>query len=185
MLRAFIKACKSIKKNCDPALSSIDIDLKKARCPACKAPASLQRHATYSRHYVFIEGGALQDRPIDIVRLRCMSCKKTHAVLPFSAVPYSPFSVAFIACLLIDYDNGRFASIEGLCGHYGIAINTFYNLSKRFLASVRLAVGITCTDRSRLRIARMLISADMARIDGFLSGFFDMAGRSFCQPQGP
>jgi glutaredoxin len=189
MLRAFIKVCKNLDAGCDPALTSVRIDLAKASCPHCKATGSLSTHATYKRNYISTDGadagGGISGAVIEITRLKCPSCKKTHAALPLTVVPYSPFSVSFIAHLLIDHDRRRFFSIEKLCEHYGIAVNTFYRLAERFKSCVALAMGVACGHDALWDIARMLASGATEAADTFLSAFFEMAGLSFCQSRSP
>lgn len=49
-------------------------------CPACNAGIEhLRRHATYQKYYF--------DTRIDILRIRCILCKTTHAIIPSFSVP--------------------------------------------------------------------------------------------------
>jgi transposase-like protein len=189
MLRAFIKVCKDLDAGYDPTLVSVEIDLAKASCPHCKATGSLSTHATYKRNYISAEGadvgGGIVESVIEITRLKCPSCKKTHAVLPLTVVPYSPFSVSFIAQVLIDCDRRCFPSIEKLCEHYRIAVSTFYRLAERFKSCVGLAMGAACGKDAMWDTARMLTSGAIKATDAFLSAFFEMTGRSFCQSRSP
>lgn len=53
------------------------------KCPHCKH-ASLIRHAYYSR-YINISGEKII---LNILRVKCKICGKTHAILPCFVVPY-------------------------------------------------------------------------------------------------
>jgi glutaredoxin len=167
----------------------VEIDLAKASCPHCKATGSLSAHATYKRNYISVDGvdvgRGIAETVIKITRLKCPSCKKTHAALPLTVVPYSPFSVSFIAHLLIDHDRRRFPSIEKLCEHYRIAVNTFYRPAERFKSCVGLAQGVACGKDAMWSTARMLASGAIETADAFLSAFFKMTGQSFCQSRSP
>jgi hypothetical protein len=167
------------------ALAPPSYDLSRTVCPTCKARASMDVHSSYHRHFTHIKDGDVVDIRIRIIRLRCASCMKTHALLPEAVVARSPFSIPFIASLIRDWLDRVFPSIEGLCAHYGIAINTFYRLKARFERSVRLAYGIT-SGQGGIRCALTILSGcNIYAADSLLSGYFLLAKRSFCEARGP
>jgi glutaredoxin len=184
MLRAFMSICKSLKADdLDVlALTPVNCDLSAAVCPHCKARGSLDAHDSYRRNIIYLKDDAAAEARITIRRLACRSCDKTHALLPEGLVPYSPFSVRFIARVIIDWAKQRFSSIERLCGHYRIAVNTFYRLRRRFLSCVMIALGVTGTKDKAVKVASLLLSDDLTAMDSFLEMFFKLTGRSFCQP---
>jgi transposase-like protein len=183
MLRAFMSICKSLKADdLDAlALAPVNCDLSVVVCPHCKARGSLDAHDSYKRNIVYLKDDAAAETRIVIRRLICKSCDKTHALLPEGVVPYSPFSVRFIARIIIDWIKQRFSSIEGLCEHYRIALNTFYRLRKRFLDCVMIALGVTGTKDKAVKVASLLLSDDLPAVDSFLEMFFKLTNRSFCQ----
>ena len=67
---------------------------------ACGYEGMLHRHGYYSRnvitkHYV---------RRINILRVKCPSCNKTHAILPSFLIPYYQYSFEFIfECLYLSF----------------------------------------------------------------------------------
>lgn len=69
------------------------IDLSKLRC-SCGSCGPFKHHATYSR-YVILDS---RKEPIflSIQRIRCLSCLKTHALLPVFIIPYRIFSMPII-----------------------------------------------------------------------------------------
>lgn len=154
-------------------------------CPKCGAVGSMARHAHYMRHFVFLREGKVTDEVIAVTRLRCISCGATHALLPLAAVPYSVFSIRFIAMMLLDSLDHTFPSIEVLCAHYKIAINTFYRIRRRFESCVRIARGITAKKDCVYEMARKMLENAMTDLDFVLSSFFDACGMSFCQSRSP
>jgi transposase-like protein len=188
MLRAFKRVCKGLKdgsKNVDPAFEPIVWDGAKLDCPKCKARRSMVAHGSYHRHYVSIDQGVVSDTLIEILRLRCTSCKSTHALMPPTAIPYCVFSIRFVATLICDWADNRFSSIEALCAHYGIAISTFYRMSRHFSVCARLISSVCADTDDIVRVARLLKGRYTDASDGFLSGFYDMTATSFCQARSP
>lgn len=156
-----------------------------AACPKCGARLGTDAWASYRRHYVHIKDGQVTDTLLDISRLKCPSCGKTHALLPSGAVPYSVFSIRFVALLILDWKDGAFPSIECLCAHYQIATNTFYRIKKRFVACVVLAVGMIGGGGDGTLACARTIAGNPDSADALLSSFFDRVARSFCQGLGP
>lgn len=187
MLRAFKEVCKDLNSDSigDVALSPLSLDYTKVVCPHCKTKSSFVYHGKYCRHYVSISSGKTKDELIVITRLRCISCKTTHGVLPFTAVPRSVFSVRFIAWLILDWQKHTFSSIEKLCEHYSIALHTFYRLRKCFAACVKLALGITGHLAHISHVAHILTGSDVSAANDFLATFFEQTNISFCQGRGP
>ena len=72
-------------------------------CPNCHAKQSATYYCTYKRHaFVFeMTDGILKlvDHHLEIIRVECISCETTHAILPWDAIPYKQCSLT--AFLLI------------------------------------------------------------------------------------
>ncbi|MDR0308992.1 MAG: hypothetical protein LBH87_03585 [Coriobacteriales bacterium] len=68
------------------ALVPPSYDLSKTICPTCKARASLDVHSSYHRYFTHIKAGHVVSERIRIIRLRCTSRMRTHALLPETAV---------------------------------------------------------------------------------------------------
>jgi hypothetical protein len=193
MIRVFLNICKHSDDDGFGDIDTIDsfvangakITLARAVCSRCRARLASSVHARYRRHYVHIKDGQVTDTLLEVVRLRCPSCGMTHALLPPGAVPYSVFSIRFIAFLIMDWKNKRFSSIECLCEHYQITTNTFYRIKKRFEACAALALGMIDTDPKMLAAAKTIAGRDVVAADSLLRGFFDKTARSFCQVRGP
>jgi len=65
-------------------------------CPYCKQ-ASMVRHGYYTR-YINISGKHID---LNILRIRCKTCGKTHAVLPSFVVPYLHHSIEKLQTMII------------------------------------------------------------------------------------
>lgn len=70
------------QKSYDDYISGLQIH--QLQCPCCGHSGTMIKHGTYKRH-IDIDGRKLYIR---IQRIRC-KCKKTHALIPASIVPYS------------------------------------------------------------------------------------------------
>lgn len=188
MLRGFLSLCKralsdhSFAHSADQAaLAPVELDNANARCPKCNARGAMVRHSKYSRHFVYRDEGKTCCSLISVSRLICASCNSTHAVLPLAAVPYLAYSICFIAALMDDWLSGAWPSIEAISEEYAISSKTFMRLKKRFAASVELALGKTEAKGQVFEYAAKMASLGLCELDGLLSGFYSLAGRSFCE----
>ena len=69
-------------------------------CKFCGYEGMLHRHGYYSRNVITRHC----IRRISILRVRCPSCGKTHAVLPSFLIPYYQYSLEFIfECLYLSF----------------------------------------------------------------------------------
>jgi hypothetical protein len=187
MIRAFRNICKRFgSENADHlALGDLDCDIATLTCPACGAPFAMKRHGYYHRHLVWMDGCDIRDDLIRIVRVRCTSCKTTHALLPLSVIPYVVYSITFIAQLMSDWMNRAFPSLVALCAHYRITSNTFGRLRERFVVATSLALGLSAEVSARQAFASRLARDTAMVLDGILSEFFKRCGMSFCQSRSP
>jgi len=188
MIRVFVQACKALtsgKDMKDPALGPIRPGLPKTCCPRCKSSFMIRKNGSYRRHYVSIVEGAVVSTVIRIALVHCKSCSSSHALLPLTVIPRSPFSLIFIAHLITDKLDGRFASIALLCEHYGIAVNTYYRIYERFASCVKIACGIMAGTTSMRDVARILLLPCNEAAGELLCSFFENTNTSFCQPRAP
>lgn len=69
-------------------------------CKSCGYEGMLHRHGYYSRNVIT----RYSINRINILRVKCPSCCKTHAVLPSFLIPYYQYSLEFIyECLYLSY----------------------------------------------------------------------------------
>lgn len=56
-------------------------------CPQCGDYGNFYRHGTYVRNVISYQSGICEEQ-IPILRLKCTSCCRTHAILPKGVIPY-------------------------------------------------------------------------------------------------
>lgn len=70
-------------------------------CPKCPAIGRFNLHGSYQRFIVYFNEAELIQEMIDIKRVRCKSCKSTHAVMPGDLIPYKMLSYFVLLYILI------------------------------------------------------------------------------------
>jgi hypothetical protein len=69
-------------------------------CPGCFAVGRFTLHGSYERHIVYFENKKLVHKQLDIKRIRCRSCGRTHAVMPGDLTPYRLLSLYVLLYIL-------------------------------------------------------------------------------------
>ena len=88
MVYDFQQTCKTYDKNiCKKEY------FKDTHCPACPAVGRFKMHGSYCRYIMYFKGGKIILELIEIKRIRCISCKTTHAVMPGDIIPYEILSL--------------------------------------------------------------------------------------------
>lgn len=97
-INSFIKNnLKSFKENELQDIMPTLEDVKDQKCPYCKRKNSLVKYGHYGRHISFYHEHEIQDFYVQIQRVKCKSCNKTHALLPHFVIPYVIMAVFSIA----------------------------------------------------------------------------------------
>jgi hypothetical protein len=94
MIFDFSCTCKTNSKDIYKKESFINTS-----CPKCPAIGRFNLHGSYSRYVAYFEKFELVHKLMDVKRIKCLSCKSTHAVMPGDLIPYrllSLFVVIFI-----------------------------------------------------------------------------------------
>ena len=103
--------------------------------PECRAKNHpLRRHAKYERWLVLwnAEQGSPEEVRMEILRLKCSSCGKTHAVLTMDMIPFFSYSIyAVLALLAMCTEPGSSAL------HTETKTGVSYQMLYRFLALLR------------------------------------------------
>ena len=74
-------------------------DVKDHKCPYCNRKNALINYGHYNRNVSFLCKNEIKNFYVSIQRVRCKSCKRTHALLPCFIIPYvimASFSIAKI-----------------------------------------------------------------------------------------
>jgi len=74
--------------------------LSATRCPKCRAVGRFNLHGSYHRYAAYFDKAELVRRRVKIRRVRCRSCKSTHAVMPGDLIPYAFLSL-FVTILIL------------------------------------------------------------------------------------
>jgi transposase-like protein len=183
MIRLFTALCKSVLEQLsDEAIFQEATDgfrYHNERCPSCGAEGKLSPYSDYFRYLVSHDGEKIIVFRVRPLRFECMSCTKTHALLPDIIIPYSPYSLRFMLTVLVAYFE-RSTTVQAVCSYYGIAVSTFYAWKHRLLEHKELLLGMlaSLTEPVQEFLRGLLISI---RISEQLSNFFHRYGFSFMQ----
>jgi hypothetical protein len=74
---------------------------KKTPCPACPSVGRFKLHGSYSRHAMFFDSDIIVYMQLEIKRIRCKSCKTTHAVMPGDIIPYKQLTFFVLMFILV------------------------------------------------------------------------------------
>lgn len=72
----------------------------KCKCDYCGAIGHFHRHASYSRYFISFESNTPQIQTLDILRVQCVSCQKTHSILPKDVIPFQLHSLHYVLTML-------------------------------------------------------------------------------------
>lgn len=102
------------------------------RCPCCNALHSFTRHAIYTRNICFLDSGLVEEKQINILRLACNSCNRTHAILPADTIPYLIYSFSCIFQVLLKHLVDEESVLE-ISNKNQISFQLIYLFIKRFI----------------------------------------------------
>lgn len=149
-------------------------------CPVCASRGNCAPHAGYTRSLIEYEGGKVVYRRVRIRRVRCGSCKHTHAILPDCIVPYSTYSLLFILRVLAEYFLGL-RTVEQLCRRYAISASMLYQWKALFLEHKAVWLGVLRDlETTPAGFIRQLLALPRYSSD-FGKPFWRKAARSFLQ----
>ncbi|MBQ2631583.1 MAG: hypothetical protein IJM67_10015 [Atopobiaceae bacterium] len=138
-------------------------NLSGVECARCGCAGNFTGHGRYAR--TVVHRG--RDERVTVKRVRCASCRATHAVLPEGVVPYKSHSEAFVLAVLAAWASG--ASNSQVRESFGISEST----RRRMLAdSRRRACALLACGASRAAVAAALASAGVGAVPAMhLAGF--------------
>lgn len=79
-----------------------NVQMHRIQCPGCGHSGCMRIHGYYRRK-VKVRGGSFS---LKVMRLFCLECGQTHAVLPSSIVPYTQASLECQILVVGIYENG-------------------------------------------------------------------------------
>ena len=133
-----------------PRKTGPDGNLSGAECTRCGCSGNFTGHGRYTR--TVVHRG--REEPVAVRRVRCASCRATHAVLPEGVVPYKSYSEAFVLAVLAAWASS--ASNAEVRESFGISEST----RRRIVSdSRRCACALLACGASRAAVAAALASA--------------------------
>jgi len=96
MVFDFSKTCKTYDAN-----SYKNSDFAVTRCPGCYAVGRFKLHGSYHRHAMYFGEHELICEFYEIKRIKCLSCKTTHAVMPGDIIPYKLLTLLVMIFILV------------------------------------------------------------------------------------
>jgi hypothetical protein len=119
---------KNIKKKIENNIYPSEQNLYKMICPKCNCVGQFYRHGFYVRFlyifYYITNVFKTQQIEINVLRIKCKNCGKTHAILDCEIIPYCRYSISFILEVLASYFISK-VSIEDICIEFEISERTF------------------------------------------------------------
>ena len=107
MIRKNVLACKliRIKSSASRLYQSQKEGFRPEQetCPYCGSRGCCARFASYERYVLDFLDGRPVCETVRIPRIRCGSCRRTHAILTDSLIPYRSYSLFFILRVIGEY----------------------------------------------------------------------------------
>lgn len=141
--------------------------LKATPCPHCGARGRYKRHGSYSRWLVRIENNEVREERISLERVRCTSCRRTHALIPDEVVAHSSHSVSFCFAVLAAHLSS--ARVAEVCARFLISIRTLYRIGAHCVR-IRIVLGLAQTI-DKLQETLVEIAKNTAELSRFSSRF--------------
>lgn len=154
-----------------------DVKLIRTPCPHCGARGRYKRHGSYKRYLVDVNDSKPIEARIVITRVRCLSCRRTHALLPSNAVAHSSLSVSFCASVLAAY-LGPTQTVETVSFQHGVSARTIYRIASG-LTKIRCVIGMGVSlEQTQKRLIAIVNNAEI--LTSFVAEFlFKFAATPF------
>lgn len=145
-------------------------DLFHLQCPDCKAIGKCRQFSEYSRMMGSFEENTVITHHLTIIRVKCDSCKRTHAVLPSILIPRCIYSLVFILTVLRTYFQKQL-QIQQICELYQIPHSTLYVWIGLLKRHKTLWLGIL-KDLETTTLDFICELFDFERLEQYLNKFF-------------
>ncbi len=80
-------------------------------CPCCHSKEYIL-WGHYERGVTYLKNNQIYSEIVKIQRIRCQSCGRTHAILPFGIVPYKQLTDEILLLILLDEENANLFTEE-------------------------------------------------------------------------
>lgn len=99
--------------------------VKEESCTLCRKKGSCVRHGWYSRNVIDYAEDCVRYEKIRVLRVKCLNCGHTHAVLPDCIIPYATYSLFFILRIFVYRFLGK-DTVMKICTKFQISVSVFY-----------------------------------------------------------
>ena len=147
-------------------------------CPKCGSKGHSSYHDEYTHQLTDYYRKQLQEGSVAIRMAFCSSCRNTYSILPDLFVPHKAYSILFIM-LVLRASLLRTESVEALCGHYGIAVSTYYSWKNRY--RTHKSLNLCKIEKYFFEKDPHLAYPNNICFTDFLLGFYNQFGFSFLQ----
>ena len=183
MIRKNVLACKliRIKSSASHLFRSQQEEFRPEQetCPYCGSRGCCARFASYERYILDFLDGRPVCETVQIPRVRCGSCGRTHALLTDSLIPYRSYSLFFILRVIGEYLLHLW-TVEKLCTRFGITHSMLYRWIRLFQQHKAEWLG-TLADLEQAPLTFLKHLASLPEYCAFSSGFCQRTLLSFLQ----
>jgi hypothetical protein len=151
-----------------------------ACCPKCHSQGVLKDFGVYERCLVACISGKKFWRRMEVKRVLCCCCKKTHAILPDTVIPHMQHSILFVLGVIWEYEHrsetGK--TVARICEECSISTSILYIWKKRFEMHSSLEQGAI---KTKAEIDARYWPPNGAVMSGVTKEFFCRQGFSLMQ----
>lgn len=141
------------------------------KCPKCGTAGNFKEHGFYMRYLKTSQ----EIKRIKIKRLKCCSCKTTHAKIPKNVIPYKQHSLGILSALANDKLKGL--SNSKIRTKYKLCESTRYRLTVQALKDVAFSLK---TNDNLNNIQKALKNINLT-IEKIAANYYFNNKRKFCQ----
>ena len=142
---------------------------KPIKCPKCNVFGNFADHGSYKRNLISTD----KTSRIEVARIKCLNCNRTHALIPDDVIPYRQYSIEFISELADAKLNGM--SNSQVREKYNVCESTRHRLTN--IAMIDLAFYL----KTLTQLALITIKLKGRRVIEIARKFLDEYHRKFCQ----
>ena len=160
--------------------SLVSFNMTNAGCQHCRSHRAFKSHGNYSRWMITWDEGKKSAEYVEIDRVKCDGCNKTHAVLSDIIIPYMQHTFLFVINAIKEYrlrsETGK--TVAGICQERDISTTTLYTWIARFETHAELDLGAIATEED---VAARYWPPESAIMSGLTKEFYTRQGFSFMQ----
>ena len=113
-------------------------------CPSCGSKHSFSRHGTYERNISTCVNNRILNEKVKILRLKCSSCNRTHAILPNDIIPFCIYSYSCIMHILSEHFINK-KSVLSISKFYCISFQLIYFFISRLITFLKDCIYVLRT----------------------------------------